>query len=73
MTLIGAVISTRKVRGGSGLHLAIGLVMAALFVVMDKFSATFSIKGNFPPMLAAWLPNIIFGALAVWLYIRTPK
>jgi lipopolysaccharide export system permease protein len=73
MTMIGAIISTRRVRGGSGLQLAIGLVMASLFVVMDKFSVTFSIKGNFSPLLAAWLPNIIFSGVAWWLYWRTPK
>ncbi len=73
MTLIGAIISTRKIRGGSGLHLAIGLVLASTFVVMDKFSVTFSIKGNFPPILAAWIPNIIFSALALLLYRLTPK
>ena len=73
MTMIGAIIATRKVRGGSGLQLAIGIVMAALFVVMDKFSVTFSIKGHFPPVIAAWLPNIIFSGVAVWLYMRTPK
>ena len=73
MTFIGAIIATRKIRGGSGLHLAIGLVMASVFVVMDKFSVTFSIKGNFSPLLAAWLPNIIFSIVAFWLYIRAPK
>ena len=73
MTLIGAIIASRKIRGGSGLHLAIGIVLAATFVVMDKFSVTFSTKGNFPPMLAAWLPNIIFGGVALFLYLRTPK
>ena len=73
MALIGAIISTRKIRGGSGVHLAVGIVMAATFVVMDKFSVTFSTKGNFPPMLAAWLPNIIFSGLAYWLYVRAPK
>ncbi len=73
MTLIGAIISTRKIRGGSGLHLAIGLVMASVFVVMDKFSVTFSIKGNFSPLLSAWVPNIIFSVLAIWLYKRAPK
>jgi len=41
--------------------------MAALFVVMDKFSLTFSTKGNFPPALAAWTPNIVFSIVAVWL------
>ena len=73
MTLIGAIIATRKIRGGSGFQLAIGIVMAATFVVMDKFSVTFSTKGDLPPMLAAWLPNIIFGGVAVVLYIKTPK
>ncbi len=73
MTMIGAIVSSRKVRGGSGLHLALGIVMAALFVIMDKFAVTFSIKGNMPAVLAAWTPNIIFSAVAVWLYARTPK
>jgi lipopolysaccharide export system permease protein len=73
MTLIGAIIASRKIRGGSGLHLAYGIVTAAIFVVMDKFSVTFSTKGNFPPLLAAWLPNIIFSGVACWLYFRTPK
>jgi len=73
MTLIGAIISTRKIRGGSGVQLAVGIVMAATFVVMDKFSVTFSTKGEFPPILAAWLPNIIFSGIAVVLYLKTPK
>ncbi|MES1222614.1 MAG: LptF/LptG family permease [Bacteroidota bacterium] len=73
MTMIGAIVASRKVRGGSGLHLAFGIVTAALFVVMDKFAVTFSVKGNMPPILAAWTPNIIFSIVAVWLYIRTPK
>ncbi|HEY4061543.1 MAG TPA: LptF/LptG family permease [Puia sp.] len=73
MAMIGAIIASRKIRGGSGLHLALGIVMAAIFVVMDKFAATFSTKGNFPPMLAAWLPNIIFTGVAGILYVKTPK
>lgn len=73
MSMIGAVIASRKIRGGSGLHLAVGIVMAAIFVVMDKFAVTFSTKGSLPPMLAAWLPNIIFSGVAWVFYIRTPK
>jgi len=73
LTMIGAVISTRKVRGGSGLLLALGLVMAALFVIMDKFSVTFATKGNFSPLLAAWMPNFIFSFVAVYLYWKAPK
>jgi lipopolysaccharide export system permease protein len=47
--------------------------MAAVFVIMDKFSVTFATKGNFSPMLAAWMPNIIFSFVAAWLYWRSPK
>ncbi|HEY4287142.1 MAG TPA: LptF/LptG family permease [Puia sp.] len=73
MALIGAIISSRKIRGGSGVHLAVGIVLAAIFVVMDKFAVTFSTKGNLPPMLAAWLPNIIFSGVMGILYVKTPK
>ena len=73
LTIIGAVVASRKTRGGSGLHLALGIVTAAIFVVMDKFSLTFSTKGNFPPLLAAWMPNIIFTIIAAWLYRIAPK
>jgi lipopolysaccharide export system permease protein len=73
LTLIGAVVASRKTRGGSGLNLALGIITAAIFVVMDKFSLTFSTKGDFPPVLAAWTPDIIFGTIAFWLYYRAPK
>lgn len=73
LTFIGAVVASRKTRGGSGLHLAVGIITAAIFVVMDKFSLTFSTKGSFPPFLAAWTPNFLFGIVAIWLYRIAPK
>lgn len=73
LTLIGAVIASRKTRGGSGLHIAVGITIAALFILSDRFSTVFATKGNFPPLLAAWLPNIAFAGVAYWLYRRTPK
>ncbi len=73
LTMIGAVVSSRKVRGGSGLHLAFGLVTAAVFVVMDKFSVTFSTKSDLPPGIAAWLPNFIFSGIALLLYRFSAK
>ncbi|MFZ9386247.1 MAG: LptF/LptG family permease [Chitinophagaceae bacterium] len=73
LTLIGAVIASRKTRGGSGMHLALGIVIAALFIVSDRFSTVFATKGNFHPFLAAWLPNIVFAGVAFWLYRKTPK
>ncbi|MFV0607142.1 MAG: LptF/LptG family permease [Niabella sp.] len=73
LTFIGAVIACRRTRGGSGLHLALGIIIAAVFVIADQFSTVFSIKGNFPPLLAAWVPNIVFALVALRLYKITPK
>ena len=73
LALMGAVVASRKIRGGSGLHMAIGIILAATFVVMDKFSLTFSTKGNLHPFVAAWMPNIIFTLVAIYLYRRAPK
>jgi lipopolysaccharide export system permease protein len=73
LTIIGVSVASRKTRGGSGLPLAIGIVTAALFVVMDRFSTVFSTKGNLHPLLAAWLPNMIFGLLAWFMYKKSPK
>ncbi|MET0298851.1 MAG: LptF/LptG family permease, partial [Flavitalea sp.] len=73
LTMMGAMIGARKVRGGSGLHMALGIVIAALFVVMDKFSLTFSTKSNFPPLLAAWTPNLIFSVVTMFIYRTAPK
>lgn len=73
LTMIGVVIASRKTRGGSGMHLALGIVIAAAFILSDRFSSTFAVKGNFSPFIAAWLPNIVFAGVAYWLYRRTPK
>ncbi|MBA2744832.1 MAG: LptF/LptG family permease [Flavisolibacter sp.] len=73
LTLIGAVIAGRRSRGGSGLHLAIGIIIAAIFIVSDKFSTTFSVKGDLPPLIAAWIPNIFFSFVALYLYKKAPK
>ena len=73
LTMIGAVVASRRTRGGSGMHLALGITIAAMFIISDRFSTVFATKGNFPPLIAAWLPNIVFAGVAYWLYRRTPK
>lgn len=73
LTMIGAVVASRKVRGGSGAHLAIGFVTAAIFILMDRFSTIFATKGNFHPVLAAFLPDIVFTVVAFYIYRKAPK
>jgi lipopolysaccharide export system permease protein len=73
LTIIGAVLASRKVRGGSGLHLALGVIISVVYILFSRFAVVFATKGSFSPMLAAWLPNIIFGVLAFYLYKKAPK
>jgi lipopolysaccharide export system permease protein len=73
LTLIGAIIAGRKLRGGSGSHLAVGFIIAAVFILVDRFSTIFSTKGNLPPLLAAWIPNLIFIWVVYYLYKKAPK
>jgi lipopolysaccharide export system permease protein len=73
LTLIGGIIAGRKVRGGSGSHLAMGFMIAALFIITDRFSTIFSTKGNLPPLIAAWIPNIIFVWVVYYLYKKAAK
>ena len=73
LTIMGVCISSRKVRGGSGVHLAIGVLLSVLYILFSRFSNVFATKGSFSPMLAAWVPNIIFGIVAVYLYYRASK
>ena len=73
LTIIGAVIASRKTRGGSGLHLAIGIAIAAIFIISDRFSTVFAVKSSLPPLIAAWLPNIAFSFVAWYFYKKAPK
>lgn len=73
LTIIGLAIAARKVRGGIGLHLAIGLGICAIFVFLSKFSITFANSEILPPMIGVWVPNIIFGFIAMYLVANAQK
>ena len=73
MTLLGFVLSCRKVRGGMGKNLGIGIVLSALYILFSTVSGTFSAGGLMSPFWAAWLPNFIFLIIGISLYIRVRK
>ncbi|NLO71918.1 MAG: YjgP/YjgQ family permease [Porphyromonadaceae bacterium] len=73
MTLIGVSLSSRKIRGGMGLNLGIGLGLSSLFVIFTTMSTTFAVNNAMPILLAVWLPNIIFLSIGIFLYVRAPK
>jgi len=73
LTLIGAALSSRKVRGGTGLHLFFGITLSFGYILFMQISTTFAIKASFPPLLAVWTPNIVFMFIAAYLIYKTPK
>ena len=73
MTFIGVAVSSRKVRGGMGLHLAIGITIAFSYVMFSQVSTVFSVQGNMSPLLSVLLPSIFYGILAIFLLRTTPK
>jgi lipopolysaccharide export system permease protein len=68
LTLIGASLASRKVKGGIGLHLGLGILISFSYIMFMQVSTVFAISGAVPPCLATWIPNLIFGLLAVYLY-----
>ncbi len=73
MTFIGVAISSRKSRGGIGVHLAIGITLAFGFIVFMRICSVFAINGNFAPFLAVILPQLVFGIAAIILIKKAPK
>ena len=73
LTIIGASLSARKVKGGMGLNIGIGLALSMAYILFMTVSSTFAVKGNMSPFIAAWIPNIIFSGIAFFLYKRAPN
>ncbi len=73
LTLIGVSLSSRKIRGGLGMNIGIGLILSFSYILFLQFSSQFSLKGNLGPMLAMWIPNILYSVIAIVLYKMAPK
>jgi lipopolysaccharide export system permease protein len=73
LTLIGVSVSSRKVRGGIGLHIGIGLLISFSYILFMQISATFALNSGVPAIVAVWIPNIVYGCLAAYLLKKAPK
>lgn len=71
LTVIGLSVSSRKVRGGTGLQLGIGIVLSFTYIMFMQISTTFAIKSNFSPLMSVWIPNLIFAVIAFVLYKKS--
>ena len=73
MTLLGVTMSSKKVRGGMGKNLGVGLTLSALYILFSTVSTTFSVNGVLSPFMSVWLPNFIFLAIGSVLYVRVSR
>lgn len=73
MTLIGVCLSSRKRKGGMGLHLGIGIGLSFGYILFQTVSSMFAVTGIMSAFWAVWIPNIVFIPIAVYLYIKAPK
>jgi len=73
LTLIGVIVSSRKMRGGVGMQIALGVVFAFTYLLFTQFSKQFAIGGMLPVMAAVWLPNVFFLIVALFLMRMAPK
>ena len=73
MTLLGVTMSSRKVRGGMGKNLGIGIVLTAAYILFSTVSTTFSVNNVMSPFMAAWIPNFVFLAISIPLYKRASR
>lgn len=73
MTLIGVAIAGRKVRGGIGIHLILGLLLSFTYIMFMQISKTFSVESNLNPFLSVWIPNVVYLGIALVLVAKAQK
>ncbi|MDP1800673.1 MAG: LptF/LptG family permease, partial [Bacteroidota bacterium] len=73
LTIIGVCVSSRKVRGGVGLQIALGLLLSCIYIMFMYIFTTIATTGFAPPLLAVWTPNIIFSFVALYFYRTAQK
>jgi lipopolysaccharide export system permease protein len=73
LTIIAVAVSSIKRRGGMGVNLAVGICIAMIFVFFDKIFGVMAEQSDFPPLIAVWFPNIIFGILAAYLLYNAKR
>ena len=73
LTIIGASLSARKRKGGMGLYLGIGMALSFSYILLQTISSTFAINADTPPVLAAWIPNLLYFVIAYYCFKKAPN
>lgn len=73
LTLIGVAISSRKVRGGMGMHIGLGIALCFTYILLGRVFEQIAISGSMEPWICVWLPNIVFAIIGIYVYYKAPK
>ena len=73
LTIVAVAMASRKVRGGIGLHLGLGLLISFAYILFMQVSTTFATNGDLSPIIAVWIPNLLFASLGLYLIKKAPK
>jgi lipopolysaccharide export system permease protein len=73
LVFMGVIVSSRKSRGGTGVQIALGFTLSFVFILFFTLFRTFAENGQWPPEISVWIPNIVFGALSLFMYKYTPR
>lgn len=73
LTIIGASLSSRKIKGGMGFNIGIGLLLSFSYILFMQVSSSFAISGIMSPFMAVWIPNIVYAIIAAFLYTKAPR
>ena len=73
LVFMGAIVSARKSRGGTGFQIALGFFLSFIFILFFMMSRTFAEAGSLSPIIAAWIPNVVFGAISLGMYKYVPR
>jgi lipopolysaccharide export system permease protein len=68
LTIIGVSLASRKIKGGLGFHLGLGLLLSFSYILFMQVSVVFAVNGNTPPVLAVWIPNLMYAVIAFFLF-----
>ena len=73
LTIIGLSLSSRKVRGGIGLNIGLGLLLSFSYILFMTVTSTFAVSGYTSPRVAMWIPNFVYIIIAAVLYYRASR
>ena len=73
LVFMGAIVSSRKSRGGTGVQIALGFFLSFIFILFFTLFRTFAETGGWPPEISVWIPNLIFGTISIFMYKYVPR